>query len=202
MGLGYLKNSQGVDIKDVIPGLIEAMHDQSKSVQLHAAMVLGFIGPEAEPAVPTLTALLNESETVAGTTDRIYTRSAAARALGQIGPKAKAALPALRSLLADNDNYLRVVTAVAVWRIDGDVTNTLPVLIQGLPQLQENSKWEAIDGMTEMGPLAKAAVPVLLNELNLLPAPTWAGVRQYNGQKITNALKQIDPEAAAKAGVK
>jgi len=96
------------------------------------------------------------------------------------------------------------VTAVAIWRIDGDVTNTLPVLIQGLSQVDEGVKGEVADGIGEMGPRAKAAFPALLHELNLTPSPSayLNSEREREGRYITNALKKIDPEAAAKAGVK
>lgn len=196
--LGSLRFFDGADIRDAIPGLTEALHDESKMVRLHAALALGFTGPEAASSVPALIPLLNDSEIQPGNSGRIFVRAAAAGALGKIGPKAKAALPLLRSLLAEKDIYLRVVTAVAIWRIDADVTNTLPVLIDGLTQIDENSRWEVYEGMAEMGPRAKAAVPLLVSQLGLPPTP----VNSYNSQKITNALQQIDPEAAAKAAMK
>jgi hypothetical protein len=55
--------------------------------------------------------------------------------------------------------------------------------------------FQLIEAMREMGPRANAAVSVLLKELNL-------GIPDFTRQKILDALKQIDPEAAAKAGVK
>jgi hypothetical protein len=39
---------------------------------------------------------------------------------------------------------------------------------------------------------------LLVSQLGLPPTP----VNSYNSQKITNALQQIDPEAAAKAAMK
>jgi len=79
-------------------------------------------GPEAESAVPALIPLLNDSHLGSGV------RVCAFEALGMIGPKAKAAMPALRNLLTTNANdpYWGGKTAIAIWRIDGDVTNTLP----------------------------------------------------------------------------
>jgi hypothetical protein len=200
-GLHELRLS-GADIKDAISGLIGALNDQSPMVRFFSAEALGYAGPEAEPAIPALILLLNDPKSAVRIDDDI--RPTASKALGEIGPKAKAALPALRNLLTNNDAYLRIVTAVAIWRIDGDVTNTLPVLIQGLTQVDEGSKGEVADGIGEMGPRAKAAVPALLHELNLPPSPDefLNSNREFENQFITNALKKIDPEAAAKAGVK
>jgi HEAT repeat protein len=196
-GLHELRLS-GADIKDAIPALIEALSDQSGDVRYSSAQTLGLIGPEAESAVPALIPLLTDSHFGPGV------RVLAFEALGMIGPKAKAAMPALRNLLTTNANdlYWGEKTAVAIWRIDGDVTNTLPVLIQGLSQPDPQERGEAIDVMAEMGPQAKAAVPVLLNELSQPTVPAIIATDADSGQKITNALKQIDPEAAAKAGVK
>jgi len=142
--------------------------------------------------------LLNDSHYWSGV------RVCAFEALWMIGPKAKAALPALRNLLTTNANdpYWGGKTAIAIWRIDGDVTNTLPVLIQVLSQPNPQESAVAIDVMAEMGPRAKAAVPVLLNELSQPSIPAIIAADADIGQKITNALKKIDPEAAAKAGVK
>lgn len=197
-GLHELRLS-GADIKDAIPALIEALSDQSGDVRYVSAQTLGLMGPEAESAVPALIPLLNDSHF--GPT----VRASAFEALGMIGPKAKAAMPALRNLLTltTNYSYWGEVTAVAMWRINGDVTNTLPVLIQGLSQPDPQERGEAIDVMAEMGPRAKAAVPILLNELSQPSSlPAIIANNADTGQKITNALKQIDPEAAAKAGVK
>jgi HEAT repeat protein len=49
--------------------------------------VLGRMGEDAAPAVPALTALLDDPD--------LGVRKAAARTLGQIGPEAKDAVPAL-----------------------------------------------------------------------------------------------------------
>jgi hypothetical protein len=203
LSLGYLHVYDGADIREAIAGLTEDLHDESKKVQLSAAASLGCIGPEAASSVPALIPLLNDSDTESGTSGKIFIRSQAARTLGKIGPKAKAALPGLRSLLAEKDNYLTVVTAIAIWRIDADVTNTLPFLIDGLTQLEVHSRWEVLEGMSEMGPRAKVAVPFLLSELGLPPNPSpSARPYSYNRQKILDALQQIDPETAAKVAVK
>ncbi len=90
--------------------------------------------------------------------------------------------------------------AVAVWRIGSDVTNTLPVLIETLSLVPDGSKWELLEGLEEMGPQAREAVPALLGQLTIQGTPDPQ--RLFALKKITNALIKIDPEAASRAGVR
>ena len=198
--LGSLKFSGEADIKDAIPGLIQTLGDENAMVRVCSALALGNAGPEAAPAVPSLIVLLKDPDAGSKPGDKVFIRAAAARALGKIGPKAGSASSSLTNLLQDKDDYLRAAAAIAIWRIDADVTNTLPVLTQALEQGRVESKWEVIDTMGEMGPRAKAAVPVLLRELAApkQSSPSWG----YNCGKITNALNEIDREALAKAGLR
>ena len=198
--LSLLRFYDGADIKDAIPGLTQALRDETVTVRMFSTLALSEAGPDAAPAVTDLILLLKDKDIDPKTGGRIAVRAAAARALGKIGPKANAALPALTNLLEDNDNYLRAAAAIGIWRIDGNVTNTLPVLTQALQQGRVEMKWWLIDAIGEMGPRAKTAVPVLLRELAAPKhtSPSWS----YNCGKITNALNQIDPEALAKAGMR
>jgi len=97
--------------------------------------------------------------------------------------------------LHESNAYLRGQSAVAIWRITGEVDTALPVLLQKMPTTIEDSKWDWIIALGEMGPRAEAVVPQLRTEL-LQDRMQW--LLDY----VTNALRRIDPEAAAQAGVR
>ncbi len=193
--LGWLNHYDKTDIRNAIPGLTKGVGDGDPELRCMSAMALGYIGPDAASAVGTLTRCLGDPYRGRVPRDTAYVRAATARALGNIGPKSREALPALRVFMTDPDVYVRVVSAVAVWRIDGDVANTLPVLEEGLGKVNSGSTWEVAEGIGEMGPRAKEAAPVLRALLDT-SRPPWPP----NGDKIGDALKKIDPEPAAKEG--
>jgi HEAT repeat protein len=191
---------KGADLRDAVPVLIESLRDSDAWVRFCSASALGNIGPDARDAVPSLIPLLNDPEMGRQPGTRIFVQPAAARALGKIGPDANAAIPALKILLGDTDAYKRREAAIAIWRINSDVTNTLPLLVEGIIQGDENTKWELIEAMAEMGSSAKDAVPALVQQLQQKPGENLRN--EWNRSRISNALLKIDPEAAAKAGIK
>ena len=66
---------------------MDALRSTDPIVRKKAVEVLGRMGEDAAPAVPALTALLDDPD--------LGVRKAAARTLGQIGPDAKDAVPSL-----------------------------------------------------------------------------------------------------------
>jgi hypothetical protein len=191
-GIGALRR-QSRSADQAIPALIEALSDSDRMVRFDAALSLLEMGPDASNAVPALAKVVAYSGVGPQTNNLFYLRAIAARALGKIGPAASNALPSLKPALGESLPYLRGTAAVAIWRIDSDVDTTLPVLLREMPVTVEDSKWDWIIALREMGPRAKAAVPQLTNELR--DQNGW--VREY----VTNALRRIDPEAAAEAGI-
>jgi len=177
--LGGLAHYHGTDIKDSAPALTECLRDTDANVRCLSVLALGHLGPDAAAAVPGLIPLLKDPQVGSQKGSQVFVRSAAARTLGKIGPQAKSALPALRSALKDTAPYDRCMAAIAIWRINSEVTNTLPVLLEALNLVSDGSKWELVEGLKEMGAEAKGALL----------------------EKITNALIKVDPEAAARAGV-
>ncbi|MGD9126565.1 MAG: HEAT repeat domain-containing protein [Planctomycetia bacterium] len=77
---------------DGIPGLTEALSDESPLVRRKAAESLQSSGPEAISAIDGLIALLQDQD--------LGVQEAAAETLGAIGPAADKALPALQKALA------------------------------------------------------------------------------------------------------
>lgn len=116
-------------------------------------------------------------------------RMAAARALIAIGPDARVAGPALFRAAKDMDESVRNNALWALSRILPDPQLAVPVLIAGLDDTNSVARENAAIALMKYGPEAEAAVPALLRTLTTNRHAGWA-------------LKAIDPEAAAKAGVK
>jgi HEAT repeat protein len=202
--LGSLALYNGTDLHDAKPALIELLRDPDAGVRWHAASDLGYLGSDAAAAVPRLIPLLKDPQT-RRKGSQVYVRSAAARTLGKIGPRAETALPPLRAALEEPSPYDRGVAAIAIWRIDPRAANTLPVLIEALSLTPTGEQFELFEGLGEMvaamGPGDKEAFPVLLKAV-AEPRPSGLLLSPLTLQKLTNALIRIDPETAARAGVK
>jgi hypothetical protein len=131
-----------------------------------AAQALGMIGPEARKAVPALAAKL--------TLGRKWIVKCAAIALGRIGPEAMDSIPALTTLLEKGENY-RVDAARALWKIDprrsAEIVPKVVAILeeqrsgQGSNEPMDSDFFSAMELMGEMGPEARAAVPVLRRNL-------------------------------------
>jgi len=184
-GFGSLRK-QSVAANQALPALIDALADVDPQVCFDAALSIREMGADASNAVPALAGIVADRGSGSQTSSLFYLRAAAAAALGKIGPSAASSLPALRFAMQDSNSYLRGQAAVAIWRIDADVDSTLPILLGGMPGTIEDSKWDWIIALGEMGPRAKAAIPQLQSELKQDHYP-W--VLDY----VTNALKSIGP---------
>ena len=149
--------------------------------QFQGAYGLIALGAAAKPAVPALIALLNDSHG--------EVRYAAVFALDELGSLAEDALPSLVKFLKPDEFH----------QIRLEPERAIPVLVQLLDESQnqphsERIRGNAMSGLRQFGALAKPAVPSLLRLLNDANEDTrW---------QATNALKDIDPEAAVSAGVK
>jgi HEAT repeat protein len=115
----------------------------------------------------------------------------AAEALANVGPEARGAVPSLEEALEDWRAGLRVKAAWALWEVSGQAETVLPVLLAALEHPDEEVGEDAAWTLGKMGPAAREAVPLLLDLLHDEESFSWAG----------DALKKIDPEAAARAGV-
>jgi hypothetical protein len=158
---------------------------------LNNAAASGFpvLGQRAKNAVPALIELANRNISPAS-------RLGAISALGSIGPPAKEAVPLLLPSATNTDIWVRYRTIVALGSIRSEPERVVPVLMNALHDPNENVQNAAVQQLGWFGPDAKLAVPTLVEFIN---APNSDWVDKMNA---TNALKNIDPEAAAKAGVK
>jgi HEAT repeat protein len=146
----------------------------------------------ASNSVPELIRVLHASLTDSNKSDgwKSETTALGTHILASVGSPAASAVPVLTDLLHAPPPVDELGAAVAVWRITGDASTALP----GLLKWSGYGWYKAIDTLGEMGPAAKAAVPLLL--------PMAKGGDSLRQRSASAALKRIDPEAAAKAGVK
>jgi hypothetical protein len=118
-------------------------------------------------------------------------RSGAAGGLGELGPTAKAAVPSLIQALNRSDG-LDEAAIRALGNIHSDPDVVIPLLIPYLTNDAVND--QAAIALGKYGRLAMEAFPKIVPLLKARDKEArWAAAV---------ALKQIDPEAAAKAGVK
>jgi hypothetical protein len=142
------------------------------------------LGATAKPAVPALIASLNDKD--------VQIRIHAALCLGSIGPAAEVAVPALVQHLTEPNEMVCDSVENSLGRIHRKPELVIPMLKQRLAG--SGKKWTALFALGCFGPEAKEAVPAILPLLNSPDRETsnWAAM----------SLKQIDPDAAIKAGVK
>lgn len=161
------------------------VHFNFKSAnQCHVEAVAAYevLGPLASAQVHNLIELLSNDPSPA-------VRYNAASALGYIGPEAKLAGPALCRATKDSNHTIRNNSFWALSRILADPELTMPVLIAGLDDTDHTARENAAIALGTYGQQAKAAIPALVRTLSTNGAAGFS-------------LKKIDPEAAAKAGVK
>jgi hypothetical protein len=120
-------------------------------------------------------------------------RNRSAALLGLIGPDARAAVPALIERLDDRDILVRIHAAEALWLIDRNDEAKLR-LISWLDDEHNLSVPLIIEYLEMMGSDAREATPTLVHFLyHENPA-----VRM----QAAKSLLKIDPDAAARAGVR
>jgi HEAT repeat protein len=162
------------------PMLVVALGDDDPEVRFKVARALGALGP---PAVPTLCEALQHPDPLA--------RINAARALIRIGPEARGALPALTAALRDDDPLVDKMVIAALERIGQEA---VPVLHDALRERKEVAIRAAIVGaLHRLGPAAAETVPTLRAMFKDDDDP----LQEAAGE----ALRQVDPSAAEKAGV-
>ena len=101
--------------------------------------------------------------------------------LGRIGPDAKAAVPRIKAVRNDRHSALRIRAEIALWKIEGNTAEALPVLTAAVTEvdvvdpmpgmiLMSTSRFAAqiaAEALGEMGPAAQSALPALRKAQNL-----------------------------------
>ncbi len=181
----------GPSARAAIPHLRRALKDQDSCVRAYAAKALWDINEEPD-AVPALAAEVLTCRS--GYPAYPY----ASYALQEIGPKARAAAPTLRHALRSRGKELSDTSwylAAALWHITRD-PQLIPLLLEFRGTMYAfgwNLRLKNI--CDELGPNAVEAVPILID---LYRRETDKTIRW----EAAEALKEIDPDAAKKAGIR
>ena len=175
---------QGIEVLGpaAIPMLIDLLND--KATMPTAMICLTQVGPEV--VWPLTCTLTNETPQV---------RSAAIVTLGLLRSNAQAAVPALVARLeSDEDNRVRASAANALGNIKKESEVAVPALVKHLSDADPTIRAQAALALAKFGRQAQAGVPMLLKTMR------DENLTVRNSAAV--ALKEIDPHAAAKAGVK
>ncbi len=108
-----------VDPAGVVADLIDALKDTDPIVRGAIAEALGFIGPDAQAAIPAVQGLLKDPIP--------EVRAKAAFALGGFGDEAKGAVPAIVSLLKDKVETVRASAAAGLGEIGSAAKAAVPL---------------------------------------------------------------------------
>jgi HEAT repeats len=106
---------------------------------------------------------------------------------------APTAIPPLEKAAQERDGDAGILAATVLAKIDPPNPHGLPTIINSLQDLNPTRRVLVIRCLGFVGAAAKDAVPVLIKALK--------DGNQDVHDSATNALKQIDAQAAAKAGV-
>lgn len=163
----------GTAAAPAVPELIGLL---ATDAQPWAMAALGAIGPAAASAVPHLQALPSDLDSawalwrITGDAGPVLAQlgtpeTKSLRRLAELGPQAVRHRDAIRALLTSTDPWTRVEAAHALWRVTGDPTDAVPVLIDHIRPLAEGTASPVMRAATgylaEIGPPAAPAVPVL-----------------------------------------
>ena len=153
-----------------------------------AAKAFRALGAQASNAVPELLKRLKRSR------DR-NSRELIAYALGGIGPPASNAVPFLLHTITNRgDSGVPYYSFRALGEIHSYPDQVVPVIIKCMKDSDVNIRRKSIRNLMDFGAEARAAVPALVESLS--------DEDEYARKYAADALKAIDPDAAAKAGVK
>jgi len=169
--------AMGPEIGPLVPRITPFLSDQS--TRMNGLSALQRAGPGAATAVPELIACLSEPD------GRV--RVKAAEILMGIGPPATEAVPALDAAMRDPELVTRVMAAAARWRITGDPAPSAPVILAALQATDGAGSWNLAQGQFglhnfgfnswqtvlwfagELGPLAREALPLLVQRMETGP---------------------------------
>jgi HEAT repeat protein len=171
---------------EALPSLGRALQDADPVVQIFAVEALGRIGADAAETAPALRRALADEEAPV--------RERAAWALCEVTGRAAEAIPVILALLRDHGEIADETTSDVLGKVGPGDREAIPALVAALTQDEgpAGRLW-AVRALARIGPAARAAVPALTASLR-------DGDRDVR-RAAAEALREIDPRAAARAGV-
>ncbi len=153
-----------------------------------AVQAFEVLGPTASNAVSALVQVYRMKISQISQEDTLW-------ALHGLGPSVlPTATPVLLNAITNSDRLLSAIAAETIGQIHGQPEVFVPALINATKDSNLDIRFNAVYALGEYGSAAKPAVPTLISALNDADPSVRASA--------TNALKQIDPIAAANAGIK
>jgi HEAT repeat protein len=176
----------GAESSAVVTELLRLLQEDADcNVRTEAAHALGIIGERAAAASRALVVVIGDPDSGE------ILRGEAAWALARVGPLTPSTVATLRTAMDDRSGHVGVRAAEALWKVSGDAGRAVLALVARLgdPAVRH----AAVQALNRIGQGAKAAVPALLAALKTKD-------RLFR-ESVVMALRKIDPEAAAKAGL-
>jgi HEAT repeat protein len=105
---------------ELIPGLIECLSDGNPDVRHQAVRLLGAARPRSNLAVSDLIGMLQDEDWLIVTSTMLY--------LGGFGPLAATAIPQVEPWLENPNEYIRLLAATTILKLDPDRKEFLPMI--------------------------------------------------------------------------
>lgn len=173
--------AMGSNARPALPVLTNMLFHSDDVIS--SAVVLAGIGPEALPIL--LSTLTNQN-------DRI--RHAGVMGLALERSNFNLVVPALIGSLQDTNQGIREGAAISLGALHAGPDMAVPALMKSFPGNNTLLRRLILQALGEFGDKARPAIPMIVSALNDSNADV--------SSSACSALKQIDPLAAAKAGVK
>ncbi len=93
--------------------------------------------------------------------DDVATLKRTIHRIGRLEKAGAPAVPALKALLRNDDTYVRVHAALALWRVEANAAETIPVALTALRQPERGIRSFAATVLGEIGAQSESARPVL-----------------------------------------
>ncbi|WP_247614036.1 HEAT repeat domain-containing protein [Streptomyces tagetis] len=157
--------------------------EMSANATLSALAALG--DPAAVPVVAdTLDAAVRH--------ERHGVTRSALKALGAFGPAATGARDTIRSFTTATDAHVRPAAVAALWAVDGDLAEVMPLLLDLLDDRITFRISDAADLLGEIGPPASAALPrlrdLLTHDYEWVGVPCAAALWEIGGEPEAPAV--------------
>ena len=172
----------GLEAKQAVPELDGLMNNPGGGDRAKRATVaLGFLGKDA--VQPLMRALTNKQAGI---------RFNAVSAVSSLNSNAGPAVPLLIQRLNDTNQFVAVYAAIALGDLKLERELAIPALTNSLEDPRSAVRSYAARALGGFRREARQAVPALVSHL--------ADSDRKTREAVTNAIRQIDPEALEKAG--